>query len=147
MILPYPRSRRSRIRVKAFAVVLDERRERHAVVRTSTTEAGDLHRPLGCAVAHGERSAAAVVRAIAEELGTTLIDPVLLGVLESIFDIEGERGHEVAFVYAGRLAEPELLTRSGRVEWRPVAGQAGVPLVPEGLQELLDEWLSPPSAR
>lgn len=157
MILPYPRSRRSRIRVKAFAVILDETGEHHAVTRTSTPEVGELHRPLGGAVVHGERSSAAVVRGVAEELGATLVDPVLLGVLESIFPIEGEQGHEVVFVYAGGLAERDAIPPGGRahadadsrIEWRPVVGDAGVPLFPEGLQELLDDWLRrrPPSAR
>lgn len=158
MILPFPRSRRSRIRVKAFAVILDERGEQHAVARTSTSEGGELHRPLGGAVAHGERSASAVVRGVANELDATLVDPVLLGVLESIFEIDGERGHEVVFVYAGRLPERDVIPPGGRahadpdadswVEWRPIAGHPDVRLVPEGLQELLDDWLSrPPSAR
>ena len=47
---------RSRIRVKAFAVLLDETGTRHAISRMSTTEHPVLHRPLGGSVELGERS-------------------------------------------------------------------------------------------
>jgi len=140
VILPYPPAGRSRIRVKAFALILDERGDHHAVARMSTTEQPAFHRPLGGTVERGERSADAVVREIAEALGATLVEPELLGVLENIFTLEGETRHEVVFVYAGRLAEREVVP--SWVEWRPVEGWDDVPLLPVGLQELLDAWLS-----
>jgi len=153
VVLPYPKSvGRGRIRVKAFAVILDDARERMAVARMSTPEHPVFHRPLGGTVAVGERSCAAVVRQIAEELETTLVDPELIGVLESIFTIEGETGHEVVFAYAGRLLDREAVPPQGRtfwdvdlegwVEWRPIAGQPDVPLFPEGLQELVEDHLA-----
>ena len=61
----------------------------------------------------GEHSAVAVVREIAEELGATLVDPELLGVLENVFTIGGETGHEVVFVYGGRLAERDVVPADG----------------------------------
>lgn len=147
MILPYPPVGRSRIRVKAYVVVLDERAEHHAVVRATAAAHPTFHRPLGAGVRRGERSADAVARAIAHELGATLAEPELLGVLENIFSREDESGHEVVFVYAGRLLGPAPEAGAARLEWRPVAGLTDVPLLPQGLQELLDAWLSRPSAR
>lgn len=38
-----------------------------------------------------------------EELGADLVDAVLLGTVENIFEINGETGHEIVFVYHGRL--------------------------------------------
>ncbi|MEP9381317.1 NUDIX hydrolase [Nocardioides cheoyonin] len=151
MILPYKPVDRRRIRVKAFAVILDRTAERHAVARMATAENPVFHRPLGGSVKHGEHSSEAVVREVAEELGATFVEPVLLGVLESLFTIEGESGHEIVFVYAGRLAEQEAIPDEGRpfrdldkdryVEWRPVTGLLDVPLLPEGLQDLIDVWV------
>lgn len=151
---------RSRIRVKAFAVIFDGPGEHHLVARMSTTEHPVFHRPLGGSIELGERSREAVIREIGEELGATLVDPELLGVLENIFTIEGELGHEVVFVYVGRLAEPDVVPPAGRsfvdtdehgapgdegwVEWRPVSGDPAIPLFPDGLQELLVPAERPP---
>jgi ADP-ribose pyrophosphatase YjhB (NUDIX family) len=143
---------RSRIRVKAFAVLLDESRSRHAVSRMSTREHPTFHRPLGGSVELGERSADAVVREIREELDATLVDPEPWGVLENVFTINGETGHEIVFVYAGQLLEPGVIPAAGRsfmdldepgwVEWRALAGDPAVPLFPEGLQALIDRRMS-----
>jgi ADP-ribose pyrophosphatase YjhB (NUDIX family) len=141
---------RPHIRVKAFAVLLDEAGTHHVVWRghDPSKVPGDFHRLLGGHVEEGERSEAAVVREIGEELGATLVEPRLLGVLENIYVFDGTPGHEVVFVYAGRLAEGDVVPREGatyvdgtepiRVEWRPV-DDAGfdVPLYPDGLGDLL----------
>lgn len=133
----------------------------HAVLRgedPSKTPTA-FHRPLGGGVELGERSEAAVTREIAEELGTTLLELRLLGVLENLFAYDGTPGHEVAFVYAGRLAEPDVVPKNGRefvdngevhwVEWRPLDSAGDdLPLYPDGLQELIDTDLlmRPPGA-
>ena len=141
---------RSVIRVKAFAVILDDEGRHHAVSRMRTTEHPAFHRPLGGSVELGERSVDAVVREVREELGATLVEPELLGVLENVFVIDRETGHEVVFVYGGRLAEPDVVPADGRtfmdlevegwVEWRPLDGDDALPLFPDGLQELIDGW-------
>lgn len=147
------RVERTVIRVKAFAVILDADGTHHAVARMSTPEQPAFHRPLGGSIEHGEHSAAAVVREIAEELEATLVRPQPLGVLENVFTIDGQTGHEVVFVYGGRLAEPDAVPAGGRafvdvdepgwVEWRPTSGGSDLPLFPDGLQGLIDEWLRP----
>jgi ADP-ribose pyrophosphatase YjhB (NUDIX family) len=144
---------RSRIRVKAFAVILNEDSTQHAVARMGTLENPAFHRPLGGSIELGEHSAAAVVREIREELDATLVRPELLGVLENIFTIDGSTGHEVVFVYGGRLAESDAVPREGRafldvdvpgwVEWRPVTGEHSLPLFPLDLQALIDDWVRP----
>lgn len=146
------RTDRTVIRVKAFAVVLDGDGTHHAVARMSTPEQPAFHRPLGGSIELGEQSAVAVVREIAEELEATLVEPELLGVLENVFTIGGETGHEVVFVYGGRLAERNVVPAGGRafldvdetgwVEWRPTnSGASNLPLFPDGLQSLIDDWL------
>jgi ADP-ribose pyrophosphatase YjhB (NUDIX family) len=141
---------RSFIRVKAMAYLPNAAGTHHAVLRASDPSDGrTFHRLLGGGVEVGETSEAAVVREIAEELGATLVAPRLLGVVENIYTYDGEPGHEVVFVYTGRLAEGDVVPPEGGwyddvgipmwVEWRP-CGEVGVdapPLYPDDLGPLL----------
>ena len=146
----------SQVRVKALAVVLDADRSRHLVFRARNQAGQDFHRPLGGGVEPGERAAEAVVREIAEELGATFRPEALLGVVENIFELDGQLGHEVVFLFTGTLAEADIVPPEGRVfhdngdpgwaEWRPVHGDDDAcPLYPDELQRLLDDWLARPT--
>lgn len=140
---------RAPIRVKAMAVLVNAAGTHQAVMRWSDPATGEeFHRLLGGGVELSEPAVDAVVREIAEELGATLLEPRLLGVLENIFTYDGEAGHEVVFVYAGRLAEGDVVPDSGAwfadnevpmwVEWRPLDDAAvDVPLYPDGVGALL----------
>ena len=81
-----------------------------------------------------------------------MVDTELLGVVENVFTYDGELGHEVVFVYAGRLAEGDVVPAEGGwyddlgvpmwVEWRPIADPVEgdgdtLPLDPDGLGTLL----------
>ena len=107
-------------------------------------------RPFGGAIEFGERAADAVRREFREELDVGLLDVSLIGVLESVFDYDGRAGHEIVFVFDGRLDDPSLYERADIVGreaektpvagvWLPLAGIAsiGMPLYPAGLAELL----------
>lgn len=105
-------------------------------------------RPLGGEVEPGETSQQAVAREIREELGQNLIELRLLGVLENIFEYQGRPGHEIVFVYDGRLENsslydlPELPMHehgwSSPAKWRSLESFGnGCRLVPEGLTTLL----------
>jgi ADP-ribose pyrophosphatase YjhB (NUDIX family) len=140
---------RSYIRVTALAVLPNEAGIHHAVMAASDPASGErFHRPLGGGVELGERAVDAVVREIAEELGATLVEPRLLGVLENIFTYDGAPGHEVVFLYAGRLAQGDVVPEGGAefadngvpmwVEWRPLDDASiDVPLYPDGIGSLL----------
>ena len=144
---------RSYIRVKAMAYLPNAAGTHHAVLRGHDPD-GDrvFHRLLGGSVELGERSSVAIVREIAEELKATLVEPELLGVIENVFTFDGELGHEVVFVYAGRLVEGDVVPPEGGwyddvgvpmwVEWRPIGapieGDADtLPLYPDGVGTLL----------
>jgi ADP-ribose pyrophosphatase YjhB (NUDIX family) len=141
---------RSYIRVNAMAYLPNSAGTHHAVLKASDPSDGrTFHRLIGGSVELGERSEVAVVREVAEELRATLLEPRLLGVLESVFTYDGEPGHEVVFVYAGRLAEGDVVPPDGGwyddvgqpmwVEWRRRdEGDGGaVPLYPDGIGDLL----------
>jgi 8-oxo-dGTP pyrophosphatase MutT (NUDIX family) len=98
------------------------------------------HRLIGGSVDLGEPHRDAIVREVEEELGATIQALAFLGTVENIFHIDGVPGHEVVFLYSGRLdPQPALLdanlTESDGtimpVVWRPFhdAGEA-LPLYP-----------------
>jgi len=80
----------------------------HAVsVNPPTAENPEgYHRLIGGSVELGEPHRDAIVREVAEELGATIHDLAFLATVENIFLIDGEPGHEIVFLYSGRL-EPE----------------------------------------
>jgi ADP-ribose pyrophosphatase YjhB (NUDIX family) len=138
-----------RIRVLAVAVCVDGGR---VLVERGYERAGDrrFYRAIGGGVEFGERAADALVREWREELDLTLADVRLLGVVENLFTYEGVQGHEVVFVYLGRVVESWVYARDAfeRTEadglcheavWVPIADLAAgdVPLYPNGIVPLL----------
>ncbi|HEY3530623.1 MAG TPA: NUDIX domain-containing protein [Nocardioides sp.] len=144
---------RSSIRVKAMVYLPNAAGTHHAVLVGEDPDGGRrFHRLIGGGVELGERAVEAVVREVAEELHATLVEHRLLGVVENIFTYDGEQGHEVVFVYAGHLAEGDVVPPEGGwyddvgvpmwVEWRPIAAPVDgdddtLPLYPDGLGSLL----------
>ena len=142
-----------RIRVKAMLLALNEDRTTHAVsVNMPSDENPEgFHRLIGGGVEFGETHEATIRREIDEELSATIHDLEYVGALENFFSMSGELGHEIVFVYTGRLdpapaAEGATLTESDGsivpVVWRPVddAGEA-LPLYPAGVDSLLRQHL------
>src|SRR5690606_3322932 len=80
----------------------------HAVSLNAPTREnpGGFHRLIGGSVELGETHSEAIRREVEEELSATIADLRHLGVLENIFEMNGELGHEIVFVYSGRL-DPE----------------------------------------
>jgi ADP-ribose pyrophosphatase YjhB (NUDIX family) len=105
-------------------------------------------RPLGGGVELGETSEQAIVREIREEIGAEVRDLKLLGVLENLFELEGEQRHEVVFVYDARFVNKSLYQsseipmldggwRTGAI-WRPLEWFSDdCILTPVGIEKLL----------
>ena len=66
-----------------------------------------FYRPFGGGVEFGESAKEALEREIREELGREVIAPTLLGVVENLYMFEGKQGHEIVFVFDGRLDDPQ----------------------------------------
>jgi ADP-ribose pyrophosphatase YjhB (NUDIX family) len=139
------------IKVKAFAVLLNQARDAHLVWRGSdpTKSPADFHRLLGGHVEFREATTDAIRREILEETAADLQEPRLLGVLENRFVYDGEPGHEIVFVYSGSLNPPEPVPAEGGwlsdndapiwVEWRPLtADRPTIPLYPGGVETLIE---------
>ena len=117
----------------------------HAVsVNAATAENPDgFHRLIGGSVELGETHLDAVRREVREELSAAIHELSYLGVVENIFHLDGEVGHEIVFVYTGRLdpepaAEGATLTESDGsvvpVVWRSFDDDAeALPLYPAGV--------------
>lgn len=96
---------RSHIRVKAMLIAPNEARTAHAVTHNGPTaeNPGGYHRLIGGSVELGEPHRDAIVREVDEELGAIVHDLVWLTTVENIFRIDGVLGHEIVFLYSGRL--------------------------------------------
>ena len=72
---------------------------------------GRYARTLGGAIEFGERAEDAIRREMREELGADILHPRLLGVLENIFELQGQRHHEIIFVFDADFADTTLYDR------------------------------------
>ncbi|MEE8422563.1 MAG: NUDIX domain-containing protein [Dehalococcoidia bacterium] len=114
-----------------------------------------FYRALGGEVEFGETAEAAAVRELIEETGRRIEVIERLGVIENLFTLEGQPGHEVVFEFIARFApgeEPDDLStieadEGGAkflVRWLPLAEVlAGTHRVyPDGIAERLAEWVN-----
>ena len=109
--------------------------------------AAPFQRPLGGHVEFAEFASETVHRELREEIGQSLTDVRLLGVLENIFQWNGATEHEVVFIFAAALADDaayEIAEQSilddtdgqSRVLWR-APGTESPPLYPAGVGDLI----------
>jgi ADP-ribose pyrophosphatase YjhB (NUDIX family) len=114
-------------------------------------EKGRLYyRPLGGAIEFGERGAEAVRREFREEIAAELTEVRYLGMLENIWEVEGERAHQIVLVYDGRLTDASLydkdviqgdeLGQPFHAVWKRLDefGPGKPPVYPDELIELLN---------
>jgi 8-oxo-dGTP pyrophosphatase MutT (NUDIX family) len=106
--------------------------------------------PPGGGIEFGESARQAAAREMMEELGEPVQRMRLLGVLENIFEYEGQAGHEILFVMdtAFRDQAPYRALEISGIEgdapfslrWERISDFAGTQrLVPDGLYELLQD--------
>ncbi len=105
--------------------------------------------PLCGGIEFGETGAAAVARELQEEIGATATGIDYLGLLEDIFDWNGQKRHEVYLCYRVDLAdraiydadEVKVVEDDGTsypARWRALSDfSASARLVPEGLLDLI----------
>ncbi|REJ05520.1 NUDIX domain-containing protein [Microbacterium bovistercoris] len=140
---------RSYIRVKAMLIAPSPDGRRHLVSRNapSLEDPQGYDRFVGGSVELGETHREAIIREVDEELGAQIRDLAFLGVVENIFRLDGDLGHEIVALYRGRL-DPEPPAEGGTlteidgsivpVVWRPFDdADLDVPLYPVAA----NEWL------
>jgi ADP-ribose pyrophosphatase YjhB (NUDIX family) len=118
-----------------------------ALLVSASAGPNPFHRPLGGHVEFGEYAIDTIHREFGEEIGQRLTGVRLLGVLENIFQWQGERAHEVVFIFRAAFADPaayeierqpilDAPDGGDRVIWRPAAA-ADPPLYPAGVADLI----------
>jgi ADP-ribose pyrophosphatase YjhB (NUDIX family) len=99
-------------RIRVLAIGVFRAGDRVLLARGTDPVTGEaFYRPLGGGVEFGERAADALAREITEELGTTIEEPRLLGVLENRFQYAGRPHHEIVFVFDARFSDPAWYAR------------------------------------
>lgn len=139
-----------RIRVKVFCVL--RRGEQLLLSFAIDPDTGVRYgRLLGGGIEPGERAVDAVRREFQEEIGAELTNVRRLGVVENIFNWQGQLHHEVIFVLAADFADRAFYDRNsfvvneavcdGPAEWvdlqRVLTGE--VTVYPDELLPLLEE--------
>ena len=110
-----------------------------------------FYRPLGGTIEFGERSSVTAAREMSEELNADVQNVRWLGVLENIFTVHGQPGHEIVMLYEADFVDKTMYERSPiwgqeddgspiKAVWKPLddfkAGRGR--LVPEGLLAILE---------
>lgn len=142
------------IRVKAMLIAPNADHSAHAVSLNAATaeNPGGYHRLIGGSVEFGESHQDAIRREVEEELGAAIEDLVLLTVVENIYTVDGEPGHEIVFLYSGRLnpapsAGAYLVENDGTtapIVWRSITGGGeALPLYPSAAQRWVQRFRDP----
>ena len=116
-----------------------------------TVKKDHFYRPLGGTIEFGEQSSVTAAREMAEELNAEIRNVRWLGVLENIFTVHGQPGHEIVMLYEADFVDKTMYERSPiwgqeddgspiKAVWKPLddfkAGRGR--LVPEGLLAILE---------
>lgn len=113
-----------------------------------------FYRPIGGGVEFGERAADALAREVMEEIKAPVQDLRYIGMLENIFEYEGQPGHEICILFDGAFVESfrnaddytvqgidddEVLYTARWMKISDFAAPESPPLYPDGLLKMIAE--------
>ncbi len=113
-----------------------------------------FYRPLGGGIMFEEKAKDALKREIKEEIGEKILDIEYVATIENIFTFNGQKGHEIVFVYKAKFKDLNIYEREEfegyeieenwgkfKIEWKPISffQSSTCPLYPTGLLELIQE--------
>ena len=79
-----------------------------------TVKKDHFYRPLGGTIEFGERSSVTAAREMVEELNTEIRNVRWLGVLENIFTVHGQPGHEIVMLYEADFVDKGYVRAAAR---------------------------------
>ena len=139
----------ARIRAVALCVFW---RKNHILVAEGYDHAKEeaFYRPLGGGMEFGEYSWEAIRREIREELGEEIKNLTFVAPTENVFEFEGQKGHEILFVFQAEFENPEVYRKEEikgiedngepfKAVWKPLLDfkRNRAKLYPEGLLDML----------
>lgn len=135
--------------IRPIAVGVPKRGDEILLSRLEDEVADEVfYRPIGGGIEFGEASHEALDREFREELGVVVDEYDLLETLENTFRFQGQRGHEIWFLYDVALAEDWPYERnqfrgeeddggSYTAVWMPLDGLDDVTVYPGDLGSLV----------
>lgn len=137
--------------IRPLAICLFKKGESILVAEGYDSVKNDYYyRPIGGGIEYGEKSLAAIIREVYEEISTEIINTTYLGTLENIFTFNGELGHEIVMVYKAEFKDEtyyNMDTFIGReddesvflLKWIPMSEfrSSKLRLVPDGILDLM----------
>lgn len=141
----------SSINIRVVALCIFQNNEKILVEEIHHTALADpYYRPIGGTVEYGEATLQTIKREVMEEIGAEVTGLQLIDVLENIFTINDQIGHEIDFIYTGKLKDRALYNkqeldgvegnREFKAVWKPLrdfSDEGSARLVPDGLNDLL----------
>ncbi|HXN01029.1 MAG TPA: NUDIX hydrolase [Candidatus Dormibacteraeota bacterium] len=138
--------------IRPIAICVIRRRDEILVFESRDTVKNEtFYRPLGGGINFGEHSADTIVREMLEEIGAQISTPRHLGMIESVFVLNGVPRHELVQVYEASLVDKSLYQAASLTVteddgtthpalWKTVSDfrTGAAILYPEGLLALLD---------
>lgn len=98
----------SNIRVKALLLAERNKDEIFVSEFYDKVKQKTYYRPIGGTVEFGESTIDTLKREIDEEIGERIVNEKIFQVLENMFTYEGQKGHEIVFVYKGEFVNTEM---------------------------------------
>jgi ADP-ribose pyrophosphatase YjhB (NUDIX family) len=120
----------NQIEVKALCIILRDNKDVLVGLGYDEIKKEHFGRVLGGGMNFGETAEAAVRREIKEELLCEIENLEFVKLIENIFIYNGEKGHQITFLYEGDLANKDLYkqekiavndTKSFEAEWLPLS--------------------------
>jgi len=96
-----------KIRPNALVII---RRDRQVLAsRGEDKIKGQIYyRPAGGGIEFGEKSSETIKREFLEELNASIVNEKLVCIVENIFEYNGDKGHEITFVYEADFEDKDL---------------------------------------